>query len=194
MIVTGARSFERTSPVSRYWLAHCEGFVVRCGSHVLGAVAEVGGPDPLGGAEYLVLDRRPRLRREPTLVSTERVTAVVPATRTLVVEPAPPVARVRAEKMMRSSADAVRGGTPVVLSNVRSAARLAAAALGIVLFTVLLLVLLAGSGLAALAAVSRRRLPPAARAVRSALAVSAKGAYAFAGRVGPAVAGLRKPE
>ena len=32
MIVTGARSFERTSPVSRYWLAHCEGFGVRCGS------------------------------------------------------------------------------------------------------------------------------------------------------------------
>ena len=183
MIVTGARSFERTSPVSRYWLAHCEGFVVRCGSHVLGAVAEVGGPDPLGGAEYLVLDRRPRLRREPTLVSTERVTAVVPATRTLVVEAAPPVVRVRAEKVMRSSAHAVR-----------SAARLVAAALGIVLFTVLLLVLLAGSGLAALAAVSRRRLPPAFRAVRSALAASAKGAYAFAGRVGPAVAGLRKPE
>jgi len=74
--------FEGGSPVARYWLANCKGFVVRGGAK--GVVEElIHDADPYVTTRFVV---RTRSRRR-TVVSAERVATVVPAQRLLVVEP-----------------------------------------------------------------------------------------------------------
>ena len=161
MVVTGARSFERTSPVSRYWLARCEGFTVRSGRRVLGAVAEVGGPDPFGAVEYLVVCRHPRLRGDRTLVPAERVTEVIPAHKTLIVDEAPGGAAARGRRVVhgarRASTGVARAAVPLALSLVRVAVALS----GVVLQVVVLLLAFSIHVVVRIARESRRRLPPA---------------------------------
>jgi hypothetical protein len=194
MVVSGTRSFEGTSPVSRYWLARCEGFTVCSGRRVLGAVAEIGGPDPFGTAEYLVVRRRPALRRDRTLILAERVTEVIPARRLLVVDAAPRAVAVRARRVVR----AARTATPVAVS----LARVTAALLGAVLRFTLLLLVLSARLLLRLAAELHGRLPDALAAVRRGLAATLRllarlaravrtGAHALGARAGPALAELR---
>jgi hypothetical protein len=194
MVVSAARSFEAQSPVSRYWLAHCEGFTVRNGRRVLGAVVEIGGTDPLGTAEYLVVRRRPALRRRRTLIPAGRVTEVIPGRRTLVVattaDPAPGRGR-RLANMRRSAA-------PVAAWLGRTTLMLLAALLHV---TALLLALAWRLSLR-LGAELRRRLPSALAAGRQGLALTLlalawlagaalRGVRAFRSRAGPALADLR---
>ena len=193
MVVTGARSFERTNPVSRYWLARCEGFTVRSGRRVLGAVAEVGGPDPFGAAEYLVVCRHPRLRRDRTLVPAERVTEVIPARKTLIVDAAPGGAAVRSRRAVHSarqvSTRAARAAAPVALS----LARLAVALVGALLQLVLLLLAFSAQVVVRVAGEGRRRLPPALAATGRLVARLGGAART---RAGPALARrwARKPD
>jgi hypothetical protein len=76
--------FEGTGPVARYWLAHCEGFAVKGGTH--------------GVVESLIRDADPHVttrlvvrtgghRRK--IVPAHAVAAVVPAAKLLVVERPP---------------------------------------------------------------------------------------------------------
>lgn len=75
-----ARRFNRSSPVARYWLAHCEGFRVR--GPLKGTVEQVvAGPD-LETAQALVV----RTRRRRRNIAVEAVDVVVPASREIVVD------------------------------------------------------------------------------------------------------------
>jgi hypothetical protein len=195
MVVSATRSFEARSPVSRYWLAHCEGFTVHNGRRVLGAVAEIGGTDPLGTAEYLVVRRRPALGRRRTLIAAGQVTEVIPGRRTLVVvdttaDPAP--------ARGRRLAEARRAAAPVAARLGRTTLMVLAALLRL---TALLLALAWRLSLR-LGAELHRRLPSALAAVRQGLALtllalawlaraSVRGARAFRSRAGPALAELR---
>lgn len=193
MVVTGARSFERASPVSRYWLARCEGFTVRSGRRVLGAVAEVGGTDPFGAAEYLVVCRHPGLRGDRTLVPAERVTEVIPARKTLIVDEAPGGAAVRGRRVVdgarRASTGVARAAAPVALS----LGRVALALVGALLQLVVLLVAFSVHVMVRVARESRRRLPPALAATGRLIARLGGAART---RAGPALAQrwARKPD
>jgi hypothetical protein len=74
------RRFDRSSPVTRYWLAHCEGFRIAgsSGGRVEELVAELDDRRPV---ELLVRSRSGRRR----VVSADAVDAVVPAERLLIV-------------------------------------------------------------------------------------------------------------
>jgi hypothetical protein len=75
------RRFDRSSPVTRYWLAHCEGFRIAgsSGGRVEELVAELDDRRPV---ELVVRSRSGRRR----VVSADAVEAVVPAERLLIVD------------------------------------------------------------------------------------------------------------
>jgi hypothetical protein len=73
------RSFERSSPVARYWLAQCEGF--RVDGEVKGTVEQVVGTSDAQRAEVLVVRRA--LRRQNVPISD--VETVVPAARLITI-------------------------------------------------------------------------------------------------------------
>jgi hypothetical protein len=193
MVVSATRSFEARSPVSRYWLARCEGFTVRTGRRVLGAVAEIGGTDPFGSAEYLVV-RRPALRRARRVVPAASVTEVIPASRTLIVEAPERAAAARGRHVL----PAVRAAAPVTAW----LARTTLALLGMLLRLTVILLAVSARLLLRLAAELRRRLPSVLAAGRHGLALTLlalawlvratlRGARAFGARAGPALAELR---
>lgn len=72
------RSFPNGSPVCDYWLARCEGFVVRAGHRTLGVVETVAHE---GSHAHAVVLRNGRRRRRT--LPTGDVLAVVPARRVL---------------------------------------------------------------------------------------------------------------
>lgn len=113
--------FDRSSPVARYWLAHCEGFHVE--GQVNGTVEKVVGSVAAQSAESLVV--RSGWRRHSVPVHT--VDAVVPAARLIVVEEpsrqAEPTQRTRA---VRALAATVVAKAPPVARLVRDAAMLLA--------------------------------------------------------------------
>jgi hypothetical protein len=76
-----ARSFDKESPVTAYWLTRCEGFRVRAGTR-RGRVEDVAIDPARGRAAYLVV--RSGLRRRE-VVPTDLVHAVVPAEELIVV-------------------------------------------------------------------------------------------------------------
>jgi hypothetical protein len=80
------RSFGKSSPVARYWLAQCEGFRVQ--GPVRGTVEEVVGSVDPQSAERLVVRRAWRRRTVPVAA----VDAVVPAARLIVVDGQPAAA------------------------------------------------------------------------------------------------------
>jgi hypothetical protein len=164
VVVNATRSFEARSPVSRYWLARCEGFTVRNRRRVLGAVAEIGAADPLGTAEYLVVRRRPALRRRRALIPAEQVTEVIPARRTLVVDDAPSQATARTRQLARAG----RAAAPLAASLGRATLAL----LRVLLRLTTLFLALAGRLALLLGAGLRRRLPPALAAARRGLALT----------------------
>jgi hypothetical protein len=111
-----ARTFERTSPVARYWLAQCEGF--RVNGAVKGTVEQVVASPDLQSARQLVVRTRGRRRH----VSVDTIEAVVPAERLIVVEPpraAPRTARPRRQPR----------AVPAVAHGLRTAAHATAFAL-----------------------------------------------------------------
>jgi hypothetical protein len=97
-----ARTFERTSPVARYWLAQCEGFRVH--GAVKGTVEQVVASADLQDAQLLVVRTRGRRRN----VSVRSIEAVVPAERLIVVEipprPLRPRRQPRAVRPLRTAA------------------------------------------------------------------------------------------
>jgi hypothetical protein len=128
--------FDRTSPVTRYWLAHCEGFAVRGATR--GTVRELVCDDDELVPYALVVRRR---ARRPRRVDASAVAAVVPAERLLILErkrrrplprprlphvPRPPVAAVARPVLT----EARRRLEPVALYALASFRRLAAEALG----------------------------------------------------------------
>ena len=104
------RRFGRTSPVARYWLAHCEGFRVQ--GPVKGTVEEVVGSVDTQSAERLVVRRAWRRRTVPVAA----VDAVVPAARLIVVEGQP-------EDAGRALVDTVRALVLVVAAVLLAIAR-----------------------------------------------------------------------
>jgi hypothetical protein len=84
-VISEERLFEAGSGVGLYWLSRCQGFRVQAGRRRLGMVEEVVCGLPLAGAELLVV----RTRRRRRLVELERVVAVVPALRLVLVERRP---------------------------------------------------------------------------------------------------------
>jgi hypothetical protein len=102
LIIDSDRTFPSDSPVCAYWLTRCEGFTVRSGRRELGAVESVAG-GPLGLAETLQVHSRHRRR----LLDAEKVTAVVPGRRLLIVEPAPARVKPVAKNATRTAANAV---------------------------------------------------------------------------------------
>ena len=126
------RSFERSSPVARYWLAQCEGFRVDGG--VKGTVEQVEGTSDAQRPEVLVVRRALRRQRVPVA----DVAAVVPAARLITIEgarpeTAPDRARSRALATARSRA------VPVAVSLV-GGATVVARRVADVAFTVLMIV------------------------------------------------------
>jgi hypothetical protein len=73
------RSFERSSPVARYWLAQCEGF--RVAGRVKGTVERVVGTSETQDAEALVVRRAWRRHK----ISITDVDSVVPAARLITI-------------------------------------------------------------------------------------------------------------
>jgi hypothetical protein len=72
------RSFPNGSPVCEYWLARCEGFIVRAGHRTLGVVDTVAHDG--SHADSMVLRKGRRRRRT---LHTADVLAVVPARKVL---------------------------------------------------------------------------------------------------------------
>jgi hypothetical protein len=194
MVVSATRSFEAGSPVSRYWLARCEGFTVRRGRRVLGAVAEIGGRDPCGTAEYLVVRRRRALRRTRTVVPTAQVTEVAPALRLLVLGTPSRPAHARGRRVARAGQAAAPVATWL--------ARTSVALLGVLLRVAAVSLALSGRALLRVAAEVRRRLPDVLSAAHHGLVLTLlalawlgraalTGAHALGARAGPALAELR---
>lgn len=77
-MIASDRSFPNGSPVCDYWLARCEGFVVRCGHRTLGVVETVAHDGSRAGS--VVLRKGHRRRRR---LHAGDVVAVVPARRLL---------------------------------------------------------------------------------------------------------------
>jgi hypothetical protein len=88
----GEAVFSRDSPVLSYWLTRCDGFEVRKGRRGLGEVQEVASHDPLGRAQVL----RVRSFSRQKLLPADRIAAVVPARRLLIVEREPSAFHLRA--------------------------------------------------------------------------------------------------
>src|SRR5262249_22968922 len=101
-----ARRFARSSPVARYWLAHCEGFWVR--GPLKRTVEQVVGSPDLQNAQALVVRTRGRRRNIPV----EAVDVVVPAAREIVVDgqqvaPTPSSAREHSRELASAGSRAV---------------------------------------------------------------------------------------
>jgi hypothetical protein len=122
-----ARTFERTSPVARYWLAQCEGF--RVNGAVKGTVEQVVAAPDLQNAQQLVVRTRGRRRH----VSVDTVEAVVPAERLIVVEPARLEPRpTRARRRPRTIPAVVHGLRTVAHTTANAFVGVARFALGVV--------------------------------------------------------------
>jgi hypothetical protein len=78
----GDAVFRRDSPVLVYWLSRCDGFAVRRGRRAVGEVQGVATQDHLGRAEVL----RVRSLSRQKLLPADRVAAVVPSRRLLILE------------------------------------------------------------------------------------------------------------
>jgi hypothetical protein len=79
-VIMAVTQFEGEGPVARYWLANCEGFVVKGGAH--GVVEElIRDADP-HVTTRLVIRTRARRRR---VISASAVSTVVPADSVLIV-------------------------------------------------------------------------------------------------------------
>ncbi|HSC72582.1 MAG TPA: hypothetical protein VLB89_00355 [Gaiellaceae bacterium] len=138
-----ARRFDRSSPVARYWLAHCEGFHVR--GPLKGTVEQVVAAPDLQTAQALVVRTRGRKRNVPI----EAVDVVVPASREIVVdaeqvEPTAAPARAHSRALAKSWSRAV---TAAAATTARVTPR-AARSLADVLKTVALLVAVGVAGVA----------------------------------------------
>jgi hypothetical protein len=101
-----ARRFDASSPVARYWLAHCEGFRVR--GPLKGRVEAVVAAADLQTAQSLVVRTRGRRRNVPV----GAVDVVVPASREIVVDarqvaPSAAFARDQSRALARSGSRAV---------------------------------------------------------------------------------------
>ena len=83
----GETVFSRDSPVLEYWLSRCDGFTVRRGHRGIGEVERVATHDFLGRAEVL----RVRSALGQRLVPADRVAAVVPSKRLLLLDREPSV-------------------------------------------------------------------------------------------------------
>jgi hypothetical protein len=83
---TTEHRFVRGDPVCAYWLAHCEGFVVeRPNGRLAGVVADVVLDDRAEAVAAVSVERRKR--RRPLTVPAQRVAAVIPARRAVVLAP-----------------------------------------------------------------------------------------------------------
>ena len=81
----GEMVFSRDSPVLDYWLSRCDGFAVRSGHRGIGEVERVATHDFLGRAEVL----RVRSALGQRLVPADRIAAVVPSKRLLILDRRP---------------------------------------------------------------------------------------------------------
>jgi hypothetical protein len=81
----GEMVFSRDSPVLDYWLSRCDGFAVRSGHRGIGEVERVATHDFLGRAEVL----RVRSALGQRLVPADRIAAVVPSRRLLILDRRP---------------------------------------------------------------------------------------------------------
>jgi hypothetical protein len=138
-----ARRFDASSPVARYWLAHCEGFRVR--GPLKGRVEAVVAAADLQTAQSLVVRTRGRRRHVPV----GAVDVVVPASREIVVdaqqvEPAAAFARDQSRALARSGSRAV---TAAAATTARVTPR-AARSIGSVVKAIALLVVLAAGAVA----------------------------------------------
>jgi hypothetical protein len=130
-----ARRFDASSPVARYWLAHCEGFRVR--GPLKGRVEAVVAAADLQTAQALVVRTRGRKRSVPVAA----VDVVVPASREIVVaarhiEPTAASARGHSRALAKTGSRAV---TAAAATTARVAPR-AARSLADVLKAVALLI------------------------------------------------------
>jgi hypothetical protein len=117
-----ARRFDASSPVARYWLAHCEGF--RVSGPLKGRVEAVVGGADLRTAQSLVVRSRGRRRNVPV----EAVDVVVPASREIVVdaqqvEPTAAFARDHSRALARSGSRAVTAAAATTARATPRAAR-----------------------------------------------------------------------
>jgi hypothetical protein len=146
------RSFERSSPVARYWLAQCEGF--RVAGEVKGTVEQVVGTSDAQQPEVLVVRRALRRRNVPI----SDVETVVPAARLITIggeciaaTPAPSRGRVlanaRSQAMPVAASFAAR--TSVLAVSLAATAAVVARRVTDVAFTVLMVVAAALFALAA---------------------------------------------
>ncbi|HEY2936782.1 MAG TPA: hypothetical protein VGJ25_09280 [Gaiellaceae bacterium] len=127
VIVRTAHSFGRDTPVRAYWLTCCQGFDVRTDGRLIGIVEEILCADPISGADALVVRGRGMRRHEQTL-PVERVVAVVPAERELLVAAAvrtpvvlPWLARLARGAGSGAARASARSGSAAVRWAVRSA-------------------------------------------------------------------------
>jgi hypothetical protein len=81
----GDMVFSRDSPVLDYWLSRCDGFSVRSGHRGIGEVERVATHDYRGRAEML----RVRGALGQRLVPADRIAAVVPSRRLLILDRRP---------------------------------------------------------------------------------------------------------
>jgi hypothetical protein len=81
----GEMVFSRDSPVLDYWLSRCDGFTVRSGHRGIGEVERVATHDYRGRAEML----RVRSALGERLVPADRIAAVVPSRRLLILDRRP---------------------------------------------------------------------------------------------------------
>src|SRR6266446_6346256 len=102
--------FEGGGPVARYWLANCEGFVVKGGAH--GVVEElIRDADP-HVTTRLVIRTRARRRR---IISASAVSTVVPADSVLIVA--------HRRRLPSARVEAVRGEAARLVATVNSPMR-----------------------------------------------------------------------
>jgi hypothetical protein len=136
-------SFDRSSPVLTYWLAHCEGFRVRMHGGRRGYVEAVAFESP-DHPRLLVL--RMGLLRRKRMLSVELVEGVVPAKNLLLVaRPEGPVRRLATAGAVRTRRF-VSTATPTVARALVVAGRESAAALQRVLLFLAAVALAAGRG------------------------------------------------
>jgi hypothetical protein len=116
------RSFDRSSPVHAYWLAHCEGFRVRAGRR-RGVVEDVAC-GPAGHASHLVV--RFGLGRRSVVVPVTEVRAVIPDVEEVVLsqpEAPPPRPRRVGPAARRALSAADRGARVAAQASARAGVR-----------------------------------------------------------------------
>lgn len=118
------RRFYAADPVAVYWLAHCEGFTVASPSGKPVATVDDRAFDPIDGETVAVTVVHGRRR---SVVPADAVTAVVPATATLLVDAATyrrlrPASSVALEHAARRAEDAARAAARRAILLARTAA------------------------------------------------------------------------